>query len=113
MKQNQLELDREVLESIATLLRAFGDSTRLALLQELRSGEKSVMELVELIGGSQSNISKQLRLLFEAGLTKREKRANQVFYNIGESELVETICQGVCDKLNRDATSRRKQSFAI
>ena len=98
------KLDRATLERVAMIFRAFGEPTRLAILQELKENEKSVNELVASIDSSQANVSKQLRILFDAGLLRREKRGTQVFYSLGD-EIVMPICNLVCDKLRRDAAS--------
>lgn len=96
------KLDGDALERLAWVFRVFGDATRLALLQQLRGGEMHVNELVEVVGHSQGNVSKQLRVLHEAGLVSRDKRGNQVFYRVADP-LVFEMCALVCDKLNRDA----------
>ena len=48
---------RESLEQIAARFRALSEPTRLAILQELKSGEMTVGELVEAVGLSQANVS--------------------------------------------------------
>jgi len=111
--QNKMKkLDRPALEKIAKLFSAFSDATRLAILQELREGAKSVGELVGEVGISQGNTSKQLQLLYEAGVLQREKVGNQVFYSICD-ELVIQLCELVCDKLNRDAKATAEITFSI
>ena len=97
-------LDRSSLERLAGVFRAFGDATRLALLQELKSGALSVNELQSALGTSQANISRQLKVLHEAGLLSRERRGAQVFYAISEP-LVMDICEAACRKLNREVAS--------
>ncbi|MFN0129455.1 MAG: ArsR/SmtB family transcription factor [Verrucomicrobiales bacterium] len=94
-------LDRASLERLAGVFRAFGDATRLALLQELKSGAKNVNELQATLGTSQANVSRQLKVLHEAGLLSRERRGSLVFYEISEG-LVMEICEAACRKLNRE-----------
>lgn len=105
-------LDRVSLERLAGVFRAFGDATRLALLQELKSGAKNVNELQAALGTSQANISRQLKVLHEAGLLSRERRGSLVFYEISEG-LVMEICEAACRKLNRErqAAPARPLSF--
>ena len=100
-KAHSSSLDRSSLERLAAVFRAFGDATRLALLQELKSGARSVNELQAALGTSQANISRQLKVLHEAGLLSRERRGAQVFYAISEP-LVMDICEAACRKLNRE-----------
>ncbi len=109
---NSTKMDRRALEKIAEVFRVFSEPTRLAILQALKEDTRSVNELVAETETSQANVSKQLRILYDAGLLIREKRGNQVFYSIKE-ELVFEICELVCNKLNRDSKSREPYEFSI
>ena len=105
-----MKLDISQLERVANLFRAFAESTRLAILQELKSGELSVSEIVERLTTSQANISKQLKLLHDAGIVNRRKQGTQVLYQISDP-MVFDLCSLVCDKLNRDAQKPAKLKF--
>jgi DNA-binding transcriptional ArsR family regulator len=105
-----MKLDIAQLERVANLFRAFAESTRLAILQELKSGELSVSEIVERLTTSQANISKQLKLLHDAGIVNRRKQGTQVLYQISDP-MVFDLCSLVCDKLNRDAQKPAKLKF--
>ncbi|NNE91004.1 MAG: winged helix-turn-helix transcriptional regulator [Verrucomicrobiales bacterium] len=106
------KLDRTALEKVAKVFSAFSDATRLAILQELMGGQRTVGELVDEVGGSQGNVSKQLQLLHEAGLLERKKEGNQVIYSIAD-EMVFAMCELVCDKLNRESQARQEFAFQI
>lgn len=95
-------VDRDALEPVADLFRVFSEATRLAILKALMAGTRNVNELVEELGAAQANVSKQLRILYDARIVAREKRGNQVFYSIAD-EIVYPLCELVCGKLNRDA----------
>ena len=105
-----MKLKPDQLERVASLFRAFAEATRLAILQELKSGEMSVSEIVEHLPTSQANVSKQLKLLHDLGLVTRRKQATQVLYAISEPMVFE-LCTLVCDKLNRDAAKPAKLKF--
>jgi DNA-binding transcriptional ArsR family regulator len=105
-----MKLDSIQLERVANLFRAFAESTRLAILQELKSGELSVSEIVDQLTTSQANVSKQLRILHDAGIVSRRKHGTQVLYQITDP-LVFNLCGLVCEKLNRDATKPAKLKF--
>ncbi|MCB1100541.1 MAG: winged helix-turn-helix transcriptional regulator [Verrucomicrobiae bacterium] len=107
------KLNRAAIEKVAEVFRVFSEPTRLQILQELRDGPHSVNELVESLETSQANVSKQLRILYEAGVLAKEKCGTQVFYSI-EDDIVVPLCELVCDKLNRDATAQKPVfSFSI
>jgi DNA-binding transcriptional ArsR family regulator len=105
-----MKLDLRQLERVANLFRVFGEATRLAIIQEIKEGELSVSEIVERLTTSQANISKQLKLLHEAGLVSRRKKGTQVLYQIADPMVFE-LCHLVCDKLNRDAAKPAKLRF--
>lgn len=105
-----MKLDERQLERVAGLFRAFGETTRLAIIQELKSGELSVSEIVERLPTSQANVSKQLKLLHDAGVLSRRKLGTQVLYQIADPMVFE-LCRLVCDKLNRDAAKPAKLRF--
>jgi DNA-binding transcriptional ArsR family regulator len=105
-----MKLQIEQLERVATLFRAFAEPTRLAILQELKGGQMSVSEIVEQLHTSQANISKQLKILHDAGLVTRRKQATQVLYTIADDVVFE-LCRIACDKLNQDAVKPAKLAF--
>ncbi|MDA7672779.1 metalloregulator ArsR/SmtB family transcription factor [Verrucomicrobiales bacterium] len=113
MNQNKKpKLDRAALEKVSKVFSAFSDATRLAILQELMVGPRTVGELVEGVGGSQGNVSKQLQLLNDAGLLDRKKEGNRVTYSIAD-EMVFSMCELVCDKLNRESRAAQEFTFQI
>jgi len=105
-----MKLDLSDLERVANLFRVFAEATRLALLQELKDGPKSVGELVDSLPTTQANVSKQLKMLHDSGLVTRTKQGTSVIYEICEPMVFE-LCKIACDKLNRPATKPRKLSF--
>lgn len=101
-----MKLDLSDLDRVATFFRAFAEPTRLALLQELKNGEHTVGELVEALPTTQANVSKQLRILHDAGLVERRKDGTRAIYSICEPAVME-LCAIACDKLNREARPRK------
>ena len=104
-----MKLDAIQLERVANLFRAFSEASRLAIVQELKAGERSVSDIVDALPTSQANVSKQLKMLHDAGVVSRRKEGTQVLYQIADPMVFE-LCRLVCDKLNRDVmkTSRLK-----
>ncbi len=105
-----VKLSPDQLERVANLFRAFAEPSRLAIIQELKSGELSVSEVVDQLPTSQANVSKQLKLLYDTGLVTRRKQGTQVLYAIADSIVFE-LCNLVCDKLNRDTARPAKLKF--
>lgn len=73
----------------ARLFRGLADQTRVAILLALLDGERRVSDLVEAVGGSQSNVSGHLACLKDCGLVlDRPGERRQVFYRIAQPEVV-------------------------
>lgn len=105
-----MKLDAIQLERVANLFRAFSEASRLAIVQELKSGERSVSDIVDALPTSQANVSKQLKMLHEAGVVSRRKEGTQVLYQIADPMVFE-LCRLVCDKLNRDVMKNSRLKF--
>ena len=99
-------LTAEMLALVAERLRALAEPARLQILNELRSGERTVSELVEATGLGQANISKHLQLLLAAGFVGRRKDGLYTRYRIAD-EGVFRICEIMCGRLEVEARRRR------
>ena len=88
----------ELLQRIAEVLKAMADPTRLKILHSLQQGERCVSNILEIVGGSQANVSKHLSVLKRAGLVESRRDGLNVFYQISD-EGVFSICRNVCDSL--------------
>jgi ArsR family transcriptional regulator, cadmium/lead-responsive transcriptional repressor len=68
----------------AKLFRGFSDPSRLAILEALRAGPRTVTELVDSVGLSQSNTSNHLNCLLDCGLVDREQRGRFALYRLSD-----------------------------
>lgn len=103
------DLPPEALEQVAAYFQALSEPTRLHVLNILRSGERNVGELAEIVGSSAANISRHLSLLTSHGLVAREARGTAVYYRIAD-ESVYALCDLVCGNIGRRLTESRKAS---
>lgn len=69
---------------------------RLRILQHLLEGERSVSLLAELLETTQSNTSRHLKVLSDAGLTARRKEGLEVIYSVADP-VVSQLCQLMCE----------------
>ena len=95
-------LPPEALTIVASLFRALSDLSRLRLVQALQSGERSVSELVAVSETTQSNVSKHLRVLQDAGLVARRQEGSTVYYRVADPlalELCDLVCSRLADRL--------------
>lgn len=103
----QHPLPDEVVELIARRFRVMADPTRIKLLDRLRTGEASVQELTEAVGGTQQNVSKHLGVLADAGIVARRKDGNFTRYRVVD-EGVFRLCEDVCGSVERQLESLRE-----
>ena len=68
----------------AKLFRGFADPTRLAILESLLDGERSVGEIAQTTETSLANVSAHLACLAGCGLVQGEKRGKYVYYRLQE-----------------------------
>lgn len=86
-----------VFELAADLFGLLSAPARLRIVCQLREGEKSVGELIEMVGVSQPAISQHLRMLYRAGIVDRRRAGASVFYRV-VSEPVQLLCDAVCSE---------------
>jgi ArsR family transcriptional regulator len=72
-------------------MQAMGHPLRLKILCLVGNQELSVLEIVDAVGTSQSNISQHLAVLRDHGLLEARKDANKVFYRINDPRVLEMI----------------------
>ena len=84
----------------AKLFRGLADSTRLAILECFKEGEKSVTEIIKATGQNQSNVSNHLKCLLECGLLKNQRKGRNVYYAL-RNEDVTTLLEHT-DKILHD-----------
>jgi SAM-dependent methyltransferase len=71
-------------QQASALFRLLSDSTRLRLLRILARDRFNVTELTGILGVAQSNVSRHLGLLKDAGLLTEEREAGYVYYRVAE-----------------------------
>ena len=96
-----LTLTPPVLEQLAERFRALGEPNRLTILSALRTGERTVTELMEDTGLNQANLSKHLRMLHQLGYVGRRKQGLHVYYRLRDRDVFR-ICDILCSRLERD-----------
>lgn len=72
-------------------MQAMAHPLRLKILCLVGNQELSVLEIVEAVGTSQSNISQHLAVLRGHGVLAARKEANKVFYRIADPRVIKMI----------------------
>ena len=94
----------------AKLLRALGNERRLMVLCQLADGERSVGQLLPLVGLSQSALSQHLAVLREEGILATRREAQTIWYRIADPaalKVVATLAEIFCPVDVRQSHDRR------
>lgn len=83
---------KEIVDKIAELFKAFGDPTRVQILSLLQQQERCVGDIAEAVQISQSAISHQLRILKQMDLIKFRRDGKNILYSLADDH-VRTILE--------------------
>ena len=72
-------------------MKAIAHPLRLKILCVLGQDEVSVQDIVASVGTSQSNISQHLAILREKNILHARRRANRVYYSVGDQRTLQLI----------------------
>lgn len=87
--------EKETLEQIAMLFKAFGDATRVEILSLLSGGERCVNDIAEAVNLSQSAISHQLRTLKQMHLIKSRREGKNLLYSLADDHVLTILQTGL------------------
>jgi ArsR family transcriptional regulator, virulence genes transcriptional regulator len=83
------DIQVEVLNLQAEFCKALSDPKRLYIIKELRGGERTVNELADILGITQSNTSQQLAILRRIGVISPRKDGTTVYYRLADQKIAE------------------------
>jgi len=75
------------LDTKVQFLHGFSHRTRIQILDLLRTGEKTVSEIMQSVSGSQSSISQHLACLRGCGLVNGRQEGKFMFYSLGNENI--------------------------
>ena len=94
-------LDIERFRATADICRALTDPKRLALLHQLRDGERTAGTLATDLGCTLANASQHLAILRHAGLVTSRREGTSIHYRLAVPEILDA-----CDTVTRLAQAR-------
>ncbi len=100
-----MRVNDEQIEIYTKFFHGLSNPTRYKILLSLINGEKSVSELVEDTGCSQSLISMQLKCLKWCNFVKPKKEGKSIYYSITDERIIalvqlgRSIADGNTDKI--------------
>ena len=72
-------------------LKTLAHPVRLEILEYLREGEKFVGDIVSYIGIGQSNVSRHLAALKQAGVLNSRQEGSNVYYAVGDERVFRVL----------------------
>lgn len=102
----------EVFQLQAEFCKCLADAKRLMILHELRDGEKSVGEIADSLGLSQSNTSQHLATLRRAGVIVPRREGSSVFYSLA-NPLIGQACDLVREFISEQLRVRGSLSTVM
>ena len=73
------------------ILSALAHPNRLRIVESLRNGSKCNCELMPELGLEQSNLSRHVRVLIDAGIIKSWKEGVRVNYEVADNDIFDII----------------------
>lgn len=91
---------QELFDHLARIGKAVGQGHRLALLEYLAQGERTVESLAQLSGLSVANTSKHLQQLRNAGLVTTRREKTYIHYALGDQAVVTLlqVIRGIAER---------------
>ena len=84
-------LDGRILGKMCSLLKVLGEPSRMKIALALLNGELCVYHIVDAVGGNQSAVSHQLRILKDSGAISSRREGQNILYSIADSHVREII----------------------
>ncbi len=81
------------MDNIEDFLKALADKSRLDIIKFLRNGEKSSLELQEMLKKGQSTVSQQLKILILANIISFRTEGVKKFYSIKDGKIFQLLSQ--------------------
>lgn len=103
------KIDMTIYNMQAAISKTLANPIRLAILHNLRDGEKSVNELTDILGISQSNLSQHLAIMRQVGIVTTRKQGTSIYYSVTNPKInqaCDTVREVLLDQL------KKKQEFA-
>ncbi|HEY5990210.1 MAG TPA: metalloregulator ArsR/SmtB family transcription factor, partial [Streptosporangiaceae bacterium] len=95
-------------QELLRVLRALGDDTRLRTLRLIAEHPRSTQELAQLVGVSESALSKHLRIMTDAGILTSRRHGYYVLYEIAPAR-IDALSDSVAAYLGEPAAEHQDE----
>ncbi|TXT53704.1 MAG: ArsR family transcriptional regulator [Promethearchaeota archaeon] len=96
----------DIIEDVVNLLKVLADNTRLSILKMLNEKKMYANDIQDELDKSQSTISQQLGILFDADIITYEKNGKKNLYSIKNHQIMKILAA-----LQRNILNQRKEKL--
>ncbi len=103
-QMSKRRIDLRIYELQAEISKTLAHPIRLAILHTLKDGEKTVNDLTEILGASQSNVSQHLAIMRQRQIVKTRKEGATVYYSLASlkiSQACDMVREVLLEQLNQ------------
>jgi DNA-binding transcriptional ArsR family regulator len=79
--------DMQIFKLQSDICKTLSDPNRLVIVHILREGEKSVGELVSILGIPQGNVSRNLGIMRDRGIVIPRREGNTIYYRLASPKI--------------------------
>ena len=98
------EDNKRIFELQAEVCKTLTSPKRLEIIHALKDGEKTVTELVNILGIPKANVSQHLSILKNKGILKSRREGVNIFYSIANPKVIQA-----CNLMREVLTEQLKQ----
>ncbi|MBR8838644.1 MAG: helix-turn-helix transcriptional regulator [Stigonema ocellatum SAG 48.90 = DSM 106950] len=111
-KMKPSKTDPAILMAVADYFKVLSEVSRLQILTCLKSGPMNVMDIAEVTGLGQANLSKHLKVLTQIGILSRQPKSTSAFYEIADP-MIFALCELACDRISERVQQQAESLKAL
>ena len=81
--------DRSIYEMQAEICKTLTNPKRIEILNTLRNEEKTVSQLVEVLGASKANVSQHLAVMRHKGILTTRREGVNIYYRVANTKVID------------------------
>lgn len=103
-----MKRSKTIFEMQAEVCKTIASPKRLEIIHALKNGEKTVSELVKILGVPKANVSQHLAVMRHKGILKTRRNGVNIFYSISNPKVIKA-----CLLMKEVLTEQMRESSKI
>lgn len=84
-----MKRDKTIFELQSEICKTLSSAKRIEILNALKDGEKTVSELVAILGVPKANVSQHLAVMRHKGILKSRREGVNIYYRVANPKVIE------------------------